>query len=118
MNYKKNSLAVYLTGQLLEILKKVRGPEAAASYIHGTITNSSVGITKVMGPIEKMTLANRPVKGLYFTVAGAPQSLGVALLSYMGNLRVALGAERGFIDAQKVEELHRECISDDIQSCM
>lgn len=27
MNYKKNSLAVYLTGQLLEILKKVRGPE-------------------------------------------------------------------------------------------
>nr|KAJ0110549.1 hypothetical protein Patl1_02269 [Pistacia atlantica] len=64
-----------------------------------------------MGPIEKMTLANRPVKGLYFTVAGAPQSLCVALLSYMGNLRVALGAERGFIDAQKL----KNCIENAFQ---
>ncbi|KAJ0110990.1 hypothetical protein Patl1_03098 [Pistacia atlantica] len=103
INDKKSSLAVYLTGQLLEILKKFRGPEAVAKYIHGTLKNSSMGITNLIGPKEKMSLANHPVKGLYFTVVGAPQSICIAIVSYMGVLRVAVGAEKGFIDAKKLK---------------
>lgn len=33
MNFKKNSLAVYLTGRVLEILKKFRGPEVWNYFI-------------------------------------------------------------------------------------
>ncbi|XP_031255326.1 O-acyltransferase WSD1-like [Pistacia vera] len=111
MNDKKSSLAVFLTGQLLEFLKKFRGPEAAARYIHTTLKNSTVGISNLIGPTEKMVLANHPVKGLYFTVAGAPQSLCITIVSYMGKLRVAVGAEKGFVDAHKL----KSCIENAFQ---
>ncbi|KAJ0054383.1 hypothetical protein Pint_02264 [Pistacia integerrima] len=98
---KKSSLAVYLTAQLLEILKKFKGPEAAAGFIHGTLKNTSMGISNLMGPVEQMALANHPVRGLYFTVVGVPQSLCITIVSYTGKLRVAVGAEKGFIDTPK-----------------
>ncbi|KAJ0110543.1 hypothetical protein Patl1_02265 [Pistacia atlantica] len=86
---------------LLEILKKFKGPEAAAGFIHGTLKNTSMGISNLMGPVEQMALANHPVRGLYFTVVGVPQSLCITIVSYTGKLRVAVGAEKGFIDTPK-----------------
>ena len=47
--------------------------QAASGYVHGTLKNSSMAITNMVRPVEKMALANHPVKGLYFTVVGAPQ---------------------------------------------
>lgn len=40
INVKKNSLAVFLTGQLLKILKKLRGPEVRMYYykIYNNVT--------------------------------------------------------------------------------
>uniref|UniRef100_A0A6N2MQ22 O-acyltransferase WSD1 C-terminal domain-containing protein n=1 Tax=Salix viminalis TaxID=40686 RepID=A0A6N2MQ22_SALVM len=61
MRKRMSSFAVYLTA-------------GASKYIHGTMRNTSMGITNVMGPIEQMALASHPVKGLYFVVTGAPQS--------------------------------------------
>ncbi|OVA00388.1 O-acyltransferase [Macleaya cordata] len=70
---KKSSLAVYLTGRFLELMRSLRGLEVTASYIRGTLWNTSMTITSLMGPIEQMSLANHPVKGLYFMVVNAPQ---------------------------------------------
>ncbi|KAL5992698.1 hypothetical protein ACLOJK_013617 [Asimina triloba] len=70
---KRYSLAVYLTGMLLETLRKVRGPEAVSRYIHSTLKNTSIAISHVVGPMEQMAMAGHPVKGLYFAVLGAPQ---------------------------------------------
>ncbi|KAK4438696.1 O-acyltransferase WSD1 [Sesamum alatum] len=95
---QRNSATVYLTGQLLNLVRKVRGPEATARYIQGTLKNSSMAISNLIGPVEQMALANQPVKGLYFVVAGAPQSLSVTLLSYVGKLRIAMTMEKGFMD--------------------
>ncbi|KAH9792422.1 diacylglycerol O-acyltransferase [Citrus sinensis] len=103
MNVKKNSLGAYLTGRLLEIVRKFRGPEAAARYIRSTLKNSSMTITNVIGPVEKMALNNHPCKGLYFVVTGAPQSLSVTIVSYMGKLRIAVVGEDGFIDSHKLK---------------
>ncbi|XP_048232284.1 wax ester synthase/diacylglycerol acyltransferase 4 isoform X2 [Ricinus communis] len=72
---KRSSLAVNLTGRLLEALRKLRGPEVTAKYIHSTLKNSSMTISNVIGPVEKMALANHPIKGLYFMVVGVPQEL-------------------------------------------
>ncbi|KAH9604167.1 hypothetical protein KSS87_004583 [Heliosperma pusillum] len=99
---KKNSPAVYLTGQFLEIIRKFRGPEAAAQYIKSTCKRSSLGITSLIGPVEQMALANHPVKGLYFMPIGVHKSLVVSVMSYMGTLRIGLGTEKGYIDAQKL----------------
>ncbi|KAA8526362.1 hypothetical protein F0562_008435 [Nyssa sinensis] len=98
---KRNSAAVHLTGWLLEALRKLRGPEATARYIHSTLSNSSMAITNLIGPVERMALANHPIAGLYFNVAGSPQSVSVTMVSYVGKLRVSVGVEKGFIDPQK-----------------
>ncbi|KAM7277421.1 hypothetical protein ACFE04_019287 [Oxalis oulophora] len=98
---KRNSSAVYFTAKLLDMLKNIRGPEAAAEYLHQTLWNSSMAMTNLMGPMEKMSLANHPVKGFYFVCSNTNQSLNISILSYMKTLRVAISVERDFIDIDK-----------------
>ncbi|KAM7498104.1 hypothetical protein LguiA_022518 [Lonicera macranthoides] len=98
---KRNSAAVYLTGRLLEALRKFRGPEVASKYIHNTLKNSSTGVSNVIGPVEQMALADHPCKGLYFSIVGAPQSIAITMISYVGKLRIAFAMEEGFVDQQK-----------------
>lgn len=100
---KRGSFAVHLTGKLLEIMKKLKGPEAASRYIHRALKNSSMSISNMIGPEEQVALANHPIKGLYHMVAGAPQNLTVTILSYMGNLRVSIGIEKDFLDCKKLK---------------
>ncbi|XP_073058383.1 wax ester synthase/diacylglycerol acyltransferase 11-like [Primulina eburnea] len=101
INRKRNSSAVLLTGKLLDTMRKFRGPEATASYIHSTLKNTSMTISNVVGPVEQMALANQPVKGIYFMVAGVPQSLTITMVSYMGTLRIAVGTEDGHIQSHE-----------------
>ncbi|EEF44412.1 conserved hypothetical protein [Ricinus communis] len=85
-----------------KIIQKKRSSFAAVSkHFHGVAKNTSLTISNLMGPIEPMALANRPVKGLYFVVAGTPQSLVTGVISYMGRLRVAALVEKDFMDPQK-----------------
>ncbi|GMY10128.1 wax ester synthase/diacylglycerol acyltransferase 4-like isoform X1 [Fagus crenata] len=98
---KRNSSSVYFTGILLTIMKKLRGPEAASRYIHRASNYSSMSISNLIGPMEQMALANHPIKGLYFMTVKVPQSLNITMVSYMGNLRVAVGSKKGFLDPHK-----------------
>ncbi|XP_004489155.2 wax ester synthase/diacylglycerol acyltransferase 4-like [Cicer arietinum] len=100
---KKQSLGVALTGTLLDIEGKFRGQEAVAKHIRRTITNSSAVVTNLVGPIQKMSLANHPVKGFYFTLAGGPESLVISIMSYMEVVRVTLKTEKEFIDEQRLK---------------
>ncbi|KAF8029630.1 hypothetical protein BT93_E2142 [Corymbia citriodora subsp. variegata] len=97
---KRSSFGVILTGKLLEMMKKCRNPEAVATHINRTMRNSSMIISNVPGPMEKLSLANHPIKGIYFTVAGSPESLQVTMISYAGNLRVVVRAKQGFINSE------------------
>ncbi|KAL8267685.1 hypothetical protein R6Q59_001483 [Mikania micrantha] len=108
---KRDSSAVYLTGMLLEYVRKYRGPEATAEYIHSTLKNSSLTVSNMIGPVEKMTLANQPIKGLYFMVVNVPQSLTVTIMSYMDQLRVAVGTEKGLIDPAKFRKCTEKAFS-------
>ncbi|KAG5545292.1 hypothetical protein RHGRI_017679 [Rhododendron griersonianum] len=121
---KRNSAAVYLTGRMLEIMRKLRGHEvwmyfilsykpkifwkthAVAQYIYNTLKNSSMTMSNLIGPVEQMALANHPIKGFYFTVIGSPESLGITMISYAGKLRVTIRMEKGFMDSQTF----RSCI--------
>ncbi|KAI5387834.1 hypothetical protein KIW84_073792 [Lathyrus oleraceus] len=70
---KKSSFNVYLIGLLMDLEMKLRGSEAVSRVIYDTIGNTSVLISNLVGPVEKMALANHPVNGLYFTATGGPQ---------------------------------------------
>ncbi|KAF6159605.1 hypothetical protein GIB67_034567 [Kingdonia uniflora] len=118
---KRGSLAVILTGRLLEKMRKLRGPETTARYIRSTLNNTSMTISNMIGPMERIALAEHPCTGIYFMVVGVPQvnSVSDVILAFEfyqcrdyeigaesynnngelhGKLRVAVGAERGFID--------------------
>ncbi|KAK3043388.1 hypothetical protein RJ639_002690 [Escallonia herrerae] len=97
---KRNSSGAHLTGAFLETIRKYKGSEAAAKYLCNTLTNSSIGISNMIGPTEKMALENHPIGGLYFVVAGNPQSLTITVMSYMKKLRVVVGATKGHIDSK------------------
>ncbi|MFQ6648493.1 hypothetical protein Gotur_021898, partial [Gossypium turneri] len=56
---QQNSGAVFLT--------------ATAKCIYSTIKNSSMGLSNMIGTVERMALANHPIKSLYFMVAGEPK---------------------------------------------
>ncbi|KAF3444102.1 hypothetical protein FNV43_RR13792 [Rhamnella rubrinervis] len=100
---KRRSLAVFFTGRLLEIMKKLRGPEEVSRYIHSTLRNASMTISNIIGPVEKLALANHPIKGIYYMVVGSPQGLDVSVVSYMGELRVSFGVKKGHVDPNKLK---------------
>ncbi|KAF3333354.1 O-acyltransferase WSD1-like protein [Carex littledalei] len=97
---KRSSLCVFLTGRFLEIMRKIRGPEVTAKYIHATLKNTSMTISNLTGPMEQMIIAGHPVKSFHFMVVGVPQSLTITVVSYMGKLKVVMGAQQGFINSQ------------------
>ncbi|KAM0938325.1 putative O-acyltransferase, WSD1, O-acyltransferase WSD1 [Dioscorea sansibarensis] len=100
INAKRNSLAVVLTGRLLEMLRKIRGPEVTAQYVHSTLKNTSMTISNLIGPMEQMQIAGQNCRGFYFMVVGVPQSLTITIVSYNGKIKVAMGTEKGFIDSE------------------
>ncbi|KAG5545293.1 hypothetical protein RHGRI_017680 [Rhododendron griersonianum] len=75
--------------------------QAVARYVYNTFKNSSIGMSNLIGPVEQMALANHPIKGLYFTLVGGPESLSITMISYVGKLRVAIRMEKGFMDSKK-----------------
>ncbi|RZC49440.1 hypothetical protein C5167_017861 [Papaver somniferum] len=95
---KKNSLGVYLTGKLLELMRKLRGPEETSKYIRNVFWKSSLCISNMIGPLEKMSLANHPVKGLYFMPVNDPVSLFLTMMSYLGKMRIGVGVEKELIN--------------------
>ncbi|KAI3872035.1 hypothetical protein MKX03_009895 [Papaver bracteatum] len=95
---KKNSVAVSLTGSFLEKLRRFKDSEVVARYIRGVSRKTSMVITNMIGPVEQVSLADHPVTGLYFMVVNVPQNLTITAVSYMGKLRIAVGAEKELIN--------------------
>ncbi|XP_031505452.1 wax ester synthase/diacylglycerol acyltransferase 4-like [Nymphaea colorata] len=108
---KRSSLGVYLTGRFLEMLRRLRGPEAAAEHIHSTLRNTSMTISNIIGPLEKISMGGCPVKSFYFMVTRLPQSLTISMLSYMGKLRLAVGGEKGFLDSEAMSGCFEEAFA-------
>ncbi|CDP14802.1 unnamed protein product [Coffea canephora] len=92
----------------METMRKVKGPEVCSRGNFGILKNSSMAITNVIGPVEQMSLADHPVKGIYFAVPGDPQSLHITVISYAGKLRICLVTER-FYRSLQVQVLHQQC---------
>ncbi|XP_068643463.1 wax ester synthase/diacylglycerol acyltransferase 4-like [Aristolochia californica] len=94
---KRNSMEVFLVGSLLNMLRKIRGPQAVSRYIYSTLKNTTMTMTNMIGPIEQIEIADHPVKNFYFLVMGSPQSLTATIVSYMGKLTISMVLEEGFI---------------------
>ncbi|WJX44862.1 hypothetical protein P8452_31793 [Trifolium repens] len=98
---KRRSFGIHLIGLLLNLEMKLKGHEAVAKIIYNTMGNSSVVVSNLVGPVEKMALANHPINGLYFTMTGGPENVDITIMSYVKILRITLRTLKGFIDEQK-----------------
>ncbi|KAK9152786.1 hypothetical protein Sjap_000266 [Stephania japonica] len=97
---RKCSLGFFVIGKLIDMIRKLRGSEVASQYIHRTLRKASMTVTNMIGPIEKIALANNPCKGIYFMMGGSPQNISITMVSYNGMLRLAVGAEKSCINLQ------------------
>ncbi|XP_056693792.1 wax ester synthase/diacylglycerol acyltransferase 4 isoform X2 [Spinacia oleracea] len=98
----RSSPVVYLTSHCLRIMREYKGCEVVAKRIHSTLSRSSMTMSNMIGPVEQVTLAGHPIKGMYFMITGNPQSLVISVMSYSQTLRIGVGAEKGFIDSKKL----------------
>ncbi|XP_065876400.1 wax ester synthase/diacylglycerol acyltransferase 4-like [Euphorbia lathyris] len=98
---KRSSVVIFLTSKYLQLVRKFKGSEVVSKYLHGSLKNTSLVTSNIMGPTEQMAFANHPIIGFYFLIAGPPQSLVIGVTSYMGKLRVSAMVENDFIDPDK-----------------
>ncbi|KAL4204872.1 hypothetical protein AMTRI_Chr01g134370 [Amborella trichopoda] len=82
------------------------------------LRNTSMAITNLIGPKEKMMMADHPVKTFYFMLAGAPQSLRITMVGYMGKLRVTVGVEKGFINPKVLTSCFQETFTNISQAAI
>ncbi|CAN1231019.1 Wax ester synthase/diacylglycerol acyltransferase 11 [Linum perenne] len=84
------------------IQRKKKSLAAAAALIGSTIQSTSIMISSMVGPVEKVSIGNQPIKGIYFVLAGKPQSLSATVMSYMGDVRITIGGQKDFVDSRKL----------------
>ncbi|KAI3795306.1 hypothetical protein L1987_37957 [Smallanthus sonchifolius] len=82
--------------------------KVAAKLLYGVQKNASMGLTSMVGPVEKIAACDQPIKGFYIMIYNVPQSYKVTVMSYINHLRVALGTEKGIIDPQKLKRCIQE----------
>ncbi|KAL7185487.1 hypothetical protein ACSBR2_027435 [Camellia fascicularis] len=100
------------TGLVLLNTRAMGGYKSATSrFIKGTLEKSSITITNMIGPIEKISMANHPVSGFYYIISGCPQSLVVTMVSYIGKQNVVFATGKGLIDTEK----YKSCIESAFQ---
>lgn len=63
--------------------------QATSKLVYSTMKNTSMTMSNMIGPVEKMALANHPVSGLYFTASGVPQVSLLACFSIFITLSVS-----------------------------
>ncbi|KAH7533360.1 hypothetical protein FEM48_Zijuj04G0122600 [Ziziphus jujuba var. spinosa] len=103
INRKRSPLAVFLNTKLWGVVDKLKGPEAAARFVHSTVRNASMTISNMIGPLDQLALGDYPLSGIYFASAGLPEDLGITVISYMEKIRVVLKMRKEHMDPKKLK---------------
>ncbi|GLJ51800.1 hypothetical protein SUGI_1100500 [Cryptomeria japonica] len=108
MDRKKMSLEVFLTGRLLSYL----GRQASATAMYNTLANTTMVITNMIGPTDKIAINQIPVKSISFSVSGLPQTLLFTVVSYMGRIRLQVIGTKGYINTDTMTKCFNECFEE------
>ncbi|GLJ32861.1 hypothetical protein SUGI_0661910 [Cryptomeria japonica] len=86
--------------------------QASAKCFYKTMTNATLTLSNLTGPIEKMALNEIPVKNMFFSVSGLPQTLLLTMVSYMGKLRLDVIGVKGYVDCDSLAKCFGECFEE------
>lgn len=96
----KISLGVFINAKIMTWLSRFKGPQAIARSLYNTMANTTMGITNMIGPTEEIAIGGSPVKSFYYFASGAPQALGVSIVSYKGGVVLQVHAQKAYVDAK------------------
>ncbi|XP_057832443.2 wax ester synthase/diacylglycerol acyltransferase 11 [Cryptomeria japonica] len=105
---KKMSLEVFLTRRILCSI----GRRASASGIYNTLANTTLALSNMIGPTEKIALNQIPVKSISFSVSGIPQTLLLTVVSYMGSVRLEVIGTKGYVNSDTLAKCFTECFEE------
>lgn len=108
----KMSLGVFINAGILRCLARLRGPQAISRYLYNNIANTTMAISNMIGPMEKIAMDGNPIKSFSFFVSGAPQSLSVFIVSYMGTVKMEVMAQKAYIDANALSQCFMEAFGE------
>lgn len=95
----KISLGVFFLGKLPRYIAMLKGRRAMCRYIYNALSNTTMMISNMIGPMEKVAIYGNPIKSFSFFVTGLPQALGVFILSYMDSVLVQVHAHKDYVNA-------------------
>lgn len=108
----KISLGVFTNAKITTWLSRLQGPQAIARSLYNTIANTTMGITNMIGPTEEIAIDGKPVKSFYYFTSGAPQALGVCIVSYKGGVILQVHAQKAYVDAKMLCQCFMEAFEE------
>lgn len=108
----KMSLGVFINAKILRYLAKLKGPQVTSISLYNTVANSTMVISNMIGPMEKIAIEGNAVKDFSFFVSGAPMSLYISILSYMGTIKIQVMGTKPYIDAHMLSKCFTEAFEE------
>eukprot|EP00253_Pinus_taeda_P021885 PITA_21885 len=112
MDRHKMSLGARINGKLMAYLGWLKGPQVISRYLYNILANSTIAISNMIGPMEKVAIDGNTIKSFSFFVSGAPQSLEVFIVSYAGVVVVQVYAQKAYVDANMLSKCFIEASSE------
>ncbi|XP_057841381.2 wax ester synthase/diacylglycerol acyltransferase 11 isoform X2 [Cryptomeria japonica] len=109
---QKMSFGVFATTKILGYLGRFRGAKALAKCAYKTIASSTMIISNMIGPKEKIAIDGNIVKRFSFYVSGGPITLATFIISYMDTITVQVLAQKDYINIDVLLNLFREAFEE------
>ncbi|XP_068649109.1 wax ester synthase/diacylglycerol acyltransferase 4-like [Aristolochia californica] len=94
---KRNSMMTVIKLSLFQMLCKIKGAEVVGQQYYHIVNNSSMIISNLIGPKEKMKVSKYLLKNFYFFLTGCPIGIVANVMSYCGHLTLVVTIEKDFI---------------------
>ncbi|KAL4189897.1 hypothetical protein AMTRI_Chr08g167740 [Amborella trichopoda] len=96
----KSSLGVLLGRKFLVFKARYRDPEVAASSFYNSMSSTTLALSNMVGPKEKIAIEGHPIKDFSFFVTGIPLSLFLSVVSYMDHVNLRATGTKGYVDTE------------------
>ncbi|CAL9050441.1 unnamed protein product [Musa banksii] len=94
---RKNSLEAIFTYKGAELIVKCFGIKAAAALCRRVLSNTTLSISNMIGPVEEIVFYDHPLVYLALSVFGHPQALTVHFQSYVNTMKIVLTVDEAVI---------------------
>ncbi|XP_050236442.1 wax ester synthase/diacylglycerol acyltransferase 11-like isoform X2 [Mercurialis annua] len=101
---KKDSLEALCSFRIATLIVNIFGAEVASAVAHRFISNTTMALSNVVGPIEEISFYGHPIQFLATTVYGHPHALTIHYQSYFNKMTIVVA-----VDPDVIPNPHKLC---------